>query len=62
VKAVENAIWYLERIGNEGSQEIADDLKRLLPTPRKSRSEDDSYLDKAWKKFRDCNPGYWKAP
>lgn len=59
MKAIEDAIGYLETLPDTTAGIIADELKLLLPTPRRSRSQDDDLLSDTWEKFRLENPEYW---
>ncbi len=56
MKAIEDAIKYLEWRKEDKAQEIVRELKLLLPTPRRSRGLDDHWLDEAWEKAINDNP------
>ena len=56
MNAIEEAIEYLEGLDATMAWRIAADLKLMLPTPRRTRSEDDDHLNDLWSKFREKHP------
>lgn len=64
MKAIENAIGLLEEystVRDDGYvTAVISELKLLLPTPRRSRSQDDKYLSDTWKAYEKKHPELWK--